>query len=427
MKCNDCREQLSAYLDQELEADVIERVRHHLEGCQECARELSDLQQVDARLRGLRLPPASFVKSPTSKSSTASISNGFGSRKIVTVIAVLAATVVIAFGIWRISTSISSKPDPQPIAKDSDKQIDEKQIDAPEKSTELDKADARRMAMLTRATGDVEVKRKDSSQWVKLVGVQNNFEEGDRIRTPSSVTCELETRSNSKLRLNQDSEVTIRNGNRIECRSGQVWCRTGLEEMEFDIDSSTAKSGETINVRCSTSSEVQWSITDSSASCAAIGDEKASLVFANSFNCPVEPGAVAILNDQGLDSLQPPSGIIRFTAKVWQLPLLAIGESHDPELDDLVESTLAYVGEAKVTHFVESQVRALGPAGSTPLFAYVENERSKGNPDRREKAMRLACDLTDVRNLERLARLGQDPDSSISDLATSTLRRLQTQ
>jgi anti-sigma factor (TIGR02949 family) len=50
------RERLSAYLDGELTAEERREVAAHLEGCEECRRELALLQRLDAALGSLDAP-----------------------------------------------------------------------------------------------------------------------------------------------------------------------------------------------------------------------------------------------------------------------------------------------------------------------------------------------------------------------------------
>lgn len=54
---------LSAYLDQELEPEEVEKVEHHLSGCERCQRRLEGLGSVVGGLRDLdRLQPPPFVE-----------------------------------------------------------------------------------------------------------------------------------------------------------------------------------------------------------------------------------------------------------------------------------------------------------------------------------------------------------------------------
>jgi predicted anti-sigma-YlaC factor YlaD len=56
MECQAVREQLSAWLDQELDADVEAVLTAHLEGCEVCRREWRELRDLDAALSNLAAP-----------------------------------------------------------------------------------------------------------------------------------------------------------------------------------------------------------------------------------------------------------------------------------------------------------------------------------------------------------------------------------
>jgi hypothetical protein len=62
MKCSEIRELLSGYVDGVLEQHEAEAVKNHLSECQECSRELADLQQTISLLNqmGEIIPPVEF-------------------------------------------------------------------------------------------------------------------------------------------------------------------------------------------------------------------------------------------------------------------------------------------------------------------------------------------------------------------------------
>ena len=56
MECQAVKEQLSAWLDQELDAGVGAALTAHLKGCEACRREWRELTALDAALGNLRAP-----------------------------------------------------------------------------------------------------------------------------------------------------------------------------------------------------------------------------------------------------------------------------------------------------------------------------------------------------------------------------------
>jgi hypothetical protein len=67
MSCHDARESLSAFLDEALAPDERQRVAQHLEGCPECRRELTRLEQTVALLHRVEpvRAPVGFVDAVT--------------------------------------------------------------------------------------------------------------------------------------------------------------------------------------------------------------------------------------------------------------------------------------------------------------------------------------------------------------------------
>lgn len=58
MNCNDCSQQLSAYMDAALSGSRSANIAQHLSVCPFCRRELDDLQRVHDSLSALRTPAA---------------------------------------------------------------------------------------------------------------------------------------------------------------------------------------------------------------------------------------------------------------------------------------------------------------------------------------------------------------------------------
>ena len=56
MKCHEAQEQLSAWLDGELDGEVRARISQHLAGCVTCRRELAQLEALNAALGSLAVP-----------------------------------------------------------------------------------------------------------------------------------------------------------------------------------------------------------------------------------------------------------------------------------------------------------------------------------------------------------------------------------
>ncbi len=237
------------------------------------------------------------------------------------------------------------------------------------------------------------------------------------------------------LRLNQKSELRVLGRNQIECVEGTIWCKTADEPSEIQVPIANTKtnefpSGELSSAllapvfRCSESVEVQWSISNDETACTTIGPQKAVLQ-SSVLSCVIEPGQNMSFSNESVHKSSDDPASNRIRNKLWQIPLLYQSESMEPELAELLESALSFVGQSKVAISYDNDIRALGAAGAIPLLAYVADSRSKeGSSGSRTRAMMIACEMADARAIPRLKELQSDTDSMIGSFASSTLQRL---
>jgi hypothetical protein len=110
MDCRKCSHELTAYLDGELPVNVAERMRQHLEECPPCHAELRDLKDaavfVEAHVREVEPVPELWnnLRSRIADMPAPAGNSGFFHFMIMNrwaaAVATLAATVVLAFGLW---------------------------------------------------------------------------------------------------------------------------------------------------------------------------------------------------------------------------------------------------------------------------------------------------------------------------------------
>jgi hypothetical protein len=139
----------------------------------------------------------------------------------------------------------------------------------------------------------------------------------------------------------------------------------------------------------------------------------------------VEPGqSLSVVNDRrpvanGRED--------RLLATGWQLPLLAVRQPHDPELQSRLQALLARIGQTKMPAMYDSQIRSLGPAGTIPLIAFVRSPKSLDNPQLRYQAMQIIADLAPASTRRDLESLARDSDLTVSRFANVALTRLSKQ
>jgi hypothetical protein len=236
-------------------------------------------------------------------------------------------------------------------------------------------------ATLVRSTGSVDVYNASNQAWQRI-DAQKRLElrNGDRIRTMPSVACELKTVEDATLRMNKGCELHVVSKDELVCVSGEVWCRADESPVQVSVPAKIA------------------------------------------FTCPPGECVVTDASDVASVSIESESDV---TQQIWQLPLLSIGNEFDPELGDMLEQLLVGVGHSKARYVSEDQLRALGPAGAIPLLAYVASERSEQQPELRQQAARIGCELADAEAIDRLQSLKKDRDQVVAGYANRAIDRLR--
>jgi len=231
---------------------------------------------------------------------------------------------------------------------------------------------------------------------------------GATLRTPPSSLCEVETASHDVLRLNEKTEVVLHKAEEIELVSGQLWCSTATSPRfmilvpgrSLELESTPSTKGLS-QFRCPSNSITQWSVRDHETTCLDLSDATTELTMMelkspdaktlSPFSCVVQPGqSLAVVHEQRLVARGSKD---RLLATGWQLPLRAVRHPHDPELQSCLQSLLAGNGRTKMSSMYDSQIGRPGPAGTTPLIAFVQTSKGSENPDLRYQAMQIIADL----------------------------------
>jgi Putative zinc-finger len=393
MNCEQCQENLSAFMDGELVEGLQTEIDEHLQNCSGCRAEWDELHRLDARLQSLTLPAngaANAFAVASQQSLAVRQSRPAGLRWMLPWILAIAACLAIMFFVT------DSRPTPAvPIA-----------------------------GRLVHATGAVEVQLQGTEQWTALEKSGAAIQRGCHVRTSPNSLCEIETSEKATLRMGEIAEVVLHDGDRIEVIRGQVWCRAPeSKSIQVDTCFPIETNFQLISMTCPSDSEFQWTVDQNVASCQSISSEQTE--WSNQiFSCPVGPGERVTVD--GANNLQR-SREDSLAKKLWQLPLLAASQASDEELTSVLEPLLIKIGSTKAGFMDESAIRNLGPAGAIPLLAYVQSDRSHGQPSARARAMRIAVEIADETAIPRLRELSHsaNPGREIASLAEEALRRLE--
>ena len=303
--------------------------------------------------------------------------------------------------------------------------------------------DDKPVARVVRSVGTVEYRNPQDTRWRRFdAGAAIHVAAGARLRTPPESLCEVETAAHDVLRLNQETEVVLHTAEQIELVSGELWYSTASSPQftilvpagSPDLASTSTTPGMS-QFQCPSNSETQWSVRDQETRCLGVSDTMTELTMtelkvpdakaSSPLSCAVEPGqSLWVMNDQrpvakGREDLLLATG--------WQLPLLAVRQPDDQELQSRLQALLARIGQTKMSSMYDSQIRSLGPAGTIPLIAFVRSPKSLDNPQLRHHAMQIISDLAPASTRNDLESLAKDSDAIVSQFANVALARLSKQ
>lgn len=285
------------------------------------------------------------------------------------------------------------------------------------------------IAEIAMATGPIEFKPANGMDWIAADGKSKvHLAANSRVRTPSNSLCEIRTRSDAVVRLNQATELVLRRPEMVELVAGELWCRApGTSGMKISGSSASQPVGvgNPAVFTCPSSTEMQWrAIPEQGLTCLDVYTS-AVRIESTQASCTIQPGeCVSFTGGKATSETMPRTD--PFQATTWQLPLLALREPLDVELQQRLQGILAIVGRSKAAYFYEDQIRQLGPAGVLPLLAFVRSPDSRRDPDLRIRAMQFIAELaTSSSSLSQLQELARDDDPMVKSLAVQTVSRLQ--
>ncbi len=405
MNCDDCIDNLSAFLDGEI-PELVTSIDTHLATCEHCRSEFEAFRQIDQRLNSLKRSPhahQNLLDHLTANTETAKqVDPIFRMRLIACVISAIAASVLMGLFVLK-----KRSPD-----SDSTASV------FPTRSP---------IARLVSTTGQVELQRSNQGNWNVLESDSALLYKGDRLRTLSNVACQVTTNDRADLRLNQETEIRLLERDTVECVSGQLWCKTDDRTLELVVPNQIVGTNANKSTQglspdavssftCPTSTELMWTVKEDKASCLSISPGAVELK-SNRFSCTVPSGESIVILENGKRFVEDPNRDSPVVADlIWQIPLLSNHPKADAELARLIEGALAMIGRTKIMSLTETNIRQLGEPGACALLAYVESKQSESSPESRHKAMLIAIDLAGSQCGDRLRNLSQDPDPIIASL-----------
>ena len=262
------------------------------------------------------------------------------------------------------------------------------------------------------ATGPVEVLPAGKSQWqTMLTGAA--VSPGSRIRTGAGVRCELAMADGSEVRLNQQSELLLKDPRQFELASGQVFSNVNRGRDPFQMsaaDTVVTALGTRFDLQRRPDELVLAVVEGSTRVSGAAGEHV------------IDAGHVVNLANHQLGPVQASEALDRATR--WIDEILILKGEDNPELNRRINDLLAQVGQEKMAFFRENELKALGYHCVEPLTRYIQSERSHGEDFKRREAARIIDDVAQPWCIPYLIELLADQDGEVRFHAAEALQRL---
>jgi hypothetical protein len=286
------------------------------------------------------------------------------------------------------------------------------------------------IAHFVAATGPVEMFDDKQQNWVPIQQDKLKYmlcPSDTRLRTTADVRCELQTGEGCVIRLNDQTEVTLRGSSSIELSQGQVWCRSPREtKLEVRVTAVNAANEK----QPKSEQPSMWSV---GPSCVMTGIQPAGHVQVVNSEGEInlrtatgeqrlDPGQVAEISNGEIT--RPARRVDPLLSTRWMQPLLVQRGPHDAELKQRVDTLLAQIGQSKIATLYEQEIRSLGEHGVLPLVRFIQSPLAEKDPVRRNAAMELTADLAPVWLIPDLIDLLEHSDSYVRRQAAATLHRL---
>jgi hypothetical protein len=405
MRCEEILEKLNARMDGALNAADTGSVEEHLDQCESCRAVADGLQGMDADLRRAFLPrraaaarvASNAVAQLRATTSTATVdtppillslprtpSLAWGQM-----LTALAAGFLLAVALFRPWRSPVAAPEALP-------------PDAP-------------IARLAVATGPVEVQPAAKFNMAAFLCPQDGPIERDSVvRTGPGARAEIALADGSSLWLDYNTEVTLREAERVEVNQGRAFgaCSPGHKGLEIQSAGGTAVASEAsqLAVECRPFS-ARYMVCEGGVNVQA--GQKSVHVGPNR-QVHVVRGDIA----------DDPANFDALLETSWINGVLALRGSDDPELAQRVNQLLANVGAAKLSLLYEDELRRLGDSAVPPLLAYLASTRDMPDLAQRATAARIVADVAETRWIADLIALLADANPAVRFQVASGLKRL---
>jgi ferric-dicitrate binding protein FerR (iron transport regulator) len=396
MHCDDARRQLDALHDGSLDAEMRDAVDAHLASCPDCQTAAADVARFDAYLRRAFAPRRDAVTAIADRALAQLVlaPRRISGPRIAALVAAAAAGFLLAVAIFR----PWQKP---PVER----------IESPRDFVKAPPSDAPSV-QLAIATGAVEC--ESGKSW-EAVATGGKVPLGCPVRTQPGVRCEFRSPDGSEVRLNGGTEVVFRGPRQVQLVRGQVWSTVAVAPEPYRVDAPVA------------------TVTALGTQFDLLHDEKQSRLTVVSGRTRVEAGKATRevsageymdLDPKLLSEPQKKPQYQLLQATGWVTEILRLKGHGNPELTRRIDDLFAQIGQTKTDHLAEDEIRLLGDHCVLPLTRYLQSERSRGEPYKRQVAARILADFAQPWSIKDLIGLLKDDEAEVRVEAARALRRL---
>ena len=401
MRCDEAEEKLNARGDGELSPTDAVALDAHVSDCERCHAFAESFRVQDAELRqafkARRRMGEQLVESTiaairneniaTPAQAPLAAADGFAWRQILVGLAAGFLLAVILFRPWQAAE--------RPAGAD------------------IVVAENKPVARLAVASGPVEMKPVSQANFFQCPQ-DAVISQDSVVRTGPSARCEIALDDGGAVRLDVDTEVTLRQSKVVEVNRGRLASAASPNKSGIEIQSAGGRIVAQPAAQLSVACEPQGArviVVDGTANVTT--DEK-SLEVGSGKQVWIVQGKV-----EG-----DPEWCDASLETAWVNSVLALRDSDHPELVKRVNRLLAGIGAAKLSLMYEDELRRLGDDGVPPLLAYLASTRDKPSERLRPKAAAIVADVGQPRWIPDLIGLLVDPNENVRFEAARGLARL---
>ncbi len=268
------------------------------------------------------------------------------------------------------------------------------------------------IASLTLAPGPVEIRAKGAQEWTRMA-VGDGLKAGTDVRSGEGVRCEFVLTDKSEVRLNEKTRARFDGERSLDLSEGELWSRVQPGNVKFAVQvpgGSVTALGTRFNPLSSAGTTVVTGIDGRTRVRGREGEQ-------------VLDAAERVEIKNGSGGLKRRVRDLALSTR-WLNEILILKGRDDPELRDKVHRVLALIGQTKMEHLLEEEIRSFGDHCVLPLAYYVQSEASRGKAYQRRKAAHILADIAPHWAIPELIHLLQDDDGEVRGHAARGLERL---